>query len=606
VLSGSYVYATGANSEVYMRARNALVVSGALAPKAQAIVKADELVHLAAPTVSIMGQVEAGLVAVNPADAANVDADRSIDMKGLSLTAGQAYTVRIAHGPVASETVRTFTETLGTPLTQTLEQLVAALAAKIDADAAYVAVVDNTAPYKINVTSGAGTARISISLGGDSASGRVLFNAGTALTVGGIVSSNDRIDMNAGVDLSWSRAQLEGAILASQLRGGTLTVSGNGLISAGGAVSLQAGGSVVLDAQAAVTAPRAVSIERLVTVAETVDVVVGETSVAVGQVQVPEYSWIKTQITEQVGTERVKVGSTYTTMDVTLTQTGYYNPKATADAQFREVLVEGLDYFNSSIDWNNNGTEGRASVTFSASELTNLRTVDQKNKTAYKGFTQLTDAQRQAVLNQTGYMALYQFGYSNAVKHQTLNGNVTSASFTPSWNNNTEKVFFIDVAGWRDKYVRMPVGAEADILRVTSQAEALYLAGDTTNDGQSDGQWKTATDIAALTTALSVSSSAVTITTPVAAAVHDLGFGHIVLGHRRQRPDRLGGRGPAGDADRCASHLRCQGCGRGDHHHWGQRYLRAVAAAPGRMGRPLQGHGSGHVHPGQVGLLLPC
>ncbi|MFY7948986.1 MAG: hypothetical protein ACOVRP_07220, partial [Gemmatimonas sp.] len=253
VLSGSYVWATGANSEVYMRARNALTVSGALAPKAQAIVKADELVHLAAPSVTIMGQVEAGLVAVNPADAADVDADRTVDMKGLSLTAGQAYAVRIAHGPVGSETVHTFTETLGTPLTQTLEQLVAALAEKIDADAAYTAVVDAANQAQINVTSGAGTARISITLGDDPAAGRVLFNAGKSLTVGGIVSSNDRIDMNAGVDMGWTRAQLEGAIASTQLRGGSLTASGNGLVSAGGAVTLQAGGPVVLDAQAAVT-----------------------------------------------------------------------------------------------------------------------------------------------------------------------------------------------------------------------------------------------------------------------------------------------------------------------------------------------------------------
>ncbi|NDB18935.1 MAG: hypothetical protein EB027_06715, partial [Actinobacteria bacterium] len=285
----------------------------------------------------------------------------------------------------------------------------------------------------------------------------------------------------------------------TQLRGGSLTVSGNGLDSAGGAVTLQAGGPVVLDAQAAVTTPRAVSVERLTTVAETVDVVVGETSVAVGQVQVPEYSWVQTQITEQVGSERVKVGSSYLTMDVTLTQLGYYNPKATDDAKFREVLVEGLDYFNDKVDWNANGTEGRASVSFGAAELAKLQTTDYKNKTDYKGFTQLTDVQRQAVLNHTGYMPLFQFSHSNAVLNKTLNGNVTATPATLPWADNVgtnEKVYYIDVAGWRDKYVRMPVGAEADILRVTSQAEALYLAADTTNNGQSDGTWMSASDIA--------------------------------------------------------------------------------------------------------------
>ena len=44
----------------------------------------------------------------------------------------------------------------------------------------------------------------------------------------------------------------------------------------------------------------------------------------------PEVTFVTTTTTEQVGTESVRVGSSFNTADVTLTQLGYYNPNAAA------------------------------------------------------------------------------------------------------------------------------------------------------------------------------------------------------------------------------------------------------------------------------------
>ena len=60
VLSGSYVYATGAESSLYLKARNALVLSGrAVAAELDpAIAKAANRVHMVAPTMTINGTID--------------------------------------------------------------------------------------------------------------------------------------------------------------------------------------------------------------------------------------------------------------------------------------------------------------------------------------------------------------------------------------------------------------------------------------------------------------------------------------------------------------------------------------------------------------------
>ncbi len=63
---------------------------------------------------------------------------------------------------------------------------------------------------------------------------------------------------------------------------------------------------------------------------------------------------------------------------------------------------------------------------------------------------------------------------------------------TPSWAADPVVIYSIDVAGWRDRYIRMPVGAKDDVFRVESTGQTLYLTGDTTQNGNSDGTWTTA------------------------------------------------------------------------------------------------------------------
>ena len=91
------------------------------------------------------------------------------------------------------------------------------------------------------------------------------------------------------------------------------------------------------------------------------------------------------------------------------------------------------------------------------------------------------------MLNHTGYMPLYRFVWGNAVLHKTYNGQATKTTayspgqafdpgtqWAPSWYNtnttpktaNPEKVYHVDVAGWRDKYIKMPEGAQNDVYKI--------------------------------------------------------------------------------------------------------------------------------------------
>jgi hypothetical protein len=397
VLAGSYVYATGADSDIYMQARVKLLVSGenTAANLDDAIVKADRLIHFAAPKVEVNGVVQAGIAGLGALD------------------------------------------------------------------------------------------------------GRVLFNAGTELKVAGFIKAEQNIELNSGVNMAWSRERMEAAIQKSELQGGTVRISGQAVLDAQGAIAVKAGGDVTIAADAVVAGSRDVAIPVYNTVTDTVDVVSGYQQVAVGQVQVPEISWTTTTITEQVGTEMVKVGSEYHTMNVTLTQVGYYNPNAPEGSKFREFLVEGLDYDNSAVNWANAADEANPGRTAEAVTL-DYDKVNLSNYTRYKDFGQLSDAQRQAVLNATGYMVLFQFDYTDPATHTTLNGNATDSAWTPAWAANEQVVYHIAVDGWKDKYIQMPKGAQEDILRVVSQGETLYLS-DTTMNGESDGTWATLHDVPAPT-----------------------------------------------------------------------------------------------------------
>jgi hypothetical protein len=319
-----------------------------------------------------------------------------------------------------------------------------------------------------------------------------------------LISADGDIQINAGVDMSWSRARLEDTINQDQLIGGNVTIKSDAVLStAAGTVRVFAGGDVTLDAAANVSGSRAVEVKSYRTVAETIQTVTGYQQVAVGQIQVPEITWVQTPITEIAEYKEFKVGSEYTTMDVSLTQIGYYNPNAPVNRRFVEYLVEGLDYTNASVNWANAASEALPTQTATAPGF------DYRVKSTYKDFSQLSDAQRQAVMNFTGYKPIFQFTYANAVIKKTVNGTVAADTpWTPTWSGAEQVVYGIDVAGWKDRYIRMPKGANVDILRVESQGQTKYLTGDSTkatnstwatpsatnaqlvaNDTQSDGQW---------------------------------------------------------------------------------------------------------------------
>ncbi|MDP4842168.1 MAG: hypothetical protein NWR74_06260, partial [Burkholderiaceae bacterium] len=399
ILSGSYVYATGRESELYLEARDGLVLSGraVAAGLDAAIAKASRLVHMVAPTMSING---------------------TIDITSLT--------------------------------------------------------------------------------------GRALLSGGDAIAIGGTIVSRGNIDVHAGVDMAWTRQQMEASLTRADLDGGTITIAGQGLLQAVGTVTLLAGADVTLDADANVASVESVLVPTYVTVEKETQVVVGSIKVASGIELVPEITIVPTEVTEQVGTDKVQIGSSYETMDVSLTQIGYYNPNAADSSKFVETLIEGVHYLNSTtrsaqikgvtiVDWTKAGDE--QTPTRQAESVTG-----DPESTAYKGFAQLSDAQRWAVLNATGYMPVYEFDYTNYQLNQTING--TASVLTqddgtyPDWNptgdisDTTKQVYYVDLANWRDKYILMPVGAQASLLSAASSGEAKYLT-DTTLNGQSDGVWAT-------------------------------------------------------------------------------------------------------------------
>jgi hypothetical protein len=367
VLSGSYVYATGAGSSLYLKARNALVLSG-LAPAAgldAAIAKAANLVHMVAPTMTING---------------------TIDVTSLT--------------------------------------------------------------------------------------GRALLSAGSAVTVGGTIVSKGGIDVHAGVNMTWTRDQMEApTITRAMLSGGNITIAGQGLLQAVGTVNLLAGGNVTLNADANVSAIETVKVPVYTTVEQEVQVVVDTIQVADGVVQVPEVTWVPTLITEQVGTERVVVGSSFETMNVNLQQIGYFNPNVADNLKFVEVLIEGVHYLNS--NYRQSSAPGYAKLVNWANagnEQVPVRSVAEGDRPsgdpasgAYKAFTQLSDAQKWAVFNASGYLPLYDFGYTNWKLNQTINGTASALAegtmgsdgkaLYPAWKPN-------GVLNAKDVFLWMwPIGA---------------------------------------------------------------------------------------------------------------------------------------------------
>jgi len=368
------------------------------------------------------------------------------------------------------------------------------LAAIIQADALVHLVADE---LQVDGRINAGlTGEGDVSIG--NADGRILLNAVKALRTQGFMTSDDRIELNAGIDGRWSREVLEGTIAKSQLSGGDVFITGQAVLAAVNDLVVQAGGNVTLDADPVVAEPGSVMVPVYTTRSETYEEVVGYQLVAVDTVQVPIITWETITLEEQTGTELIQVGTDVFTMEVNLGQIGYWNPNAAATTErFREYLVEGIDYFNSDdalqihgvafnsakvIDWS---AYGISNLTMTSNYANTLPELD------YRNYSDLSADAQSAVLNHLGYKPLYDFSYNNAevLKTRGVNDPV-SEDWTPDWNGLYEagtavgqnysdrltrsdwKVYAVDVAGWRDRYMLMPEGANDDVERVSFFGES--------------------------------------------------------------------------------------------------------------------------------------
>ncbi|HND55553.1 MAG TPA: hypothetical protein PLV92_24230, partial [Pirellulaceae bacterium] len=119
---------------------------------------------------------------------------------------------------------------------------------------------------------------------------------------------------------------MSGALTASDMTGGTVSIVRSGVLDATTAIRLVAGQDVQLAADVVVT-PNLTSVltPQIVTVPYTVDILVGPQQVFAGTAKSTEVREVTTTVTEQVGTELVRVGTRYHTLDVKLTQDGYFN-----------------------------------------------------------------------------------------------------------------------------------------------------------------------------------------------------------------------------------------------------------------------------------------
>jgi hypothetical protein len=205
-----------------------------------------------------------------------------------------------------------------------------------------------------------------------------------------------------------------------------------------------------------------------------VDVVVGTREVSAGTQLVSQVNYVPTQVTEQSGTQTVRIGTVFRTMDVTLSQIGYYN-----GTQQRNYFVEKVDYQNVPRSWNTAAVVPWADYhVFPDGTVKNIVTSPQSGgqpipvPEAELTFAQLTDDQRAVVFDFLGYKRLFGFSFTNARAHQTINGNSSVVPWIPEWAGNVTRTVILQVDGMRDKYIQLPISAEDDFLRLVSQERA--------------------------------------------------------------------------------------------------------------------------------------
>ncbi len=292
----------------------------------------------------------------------------------------------------------------------------------------------------------------------DGTTARVLINGDSSVTIGGIVDSPGIIDLRAGTGAAWTQEQLTAATISEDdLTGGNVIIQGAGTVGADGNVDIRAGGNFVIQSEATMGDGLVASVTPVIsTESITVEVVTGYNKVEDGFILIPEVNWVTTTVEEQVGTEEVKAGIEYYTMDVTIVQDGYYNATT---GTFKEWFVEGVDYNNADVNWALTG----------ATDPRNTPAAEPNPD--YHPYNTLNDLQKLAVQKHLGYMPLYDFSYANAKLNRVLNGNPTQENWTPDWAGNSLEIVHLNVSGWEDKYIRLPQGAGDDILRLVTQGE---------------------------------------------------------------------------------------------------------------------------------------
>ncbi len=271
------------------------------------------------------------------------------------------------------------------------------------------------------------------------------------------------------------------------LVGGTVDVFGTALIEAADTVSVLAGGDVQVEAYVSDAGSTTPASPHIISTPHVVKVVTGYVQVPNGTIQVPQTNWVDTTVTRQTGTDTVVVGSQFDTVQIKLVQAGYWN--ATTKTE-REWFVAGVDYNLGNIPDSKWGSVPRPGFIDPAD---NVRKYINTTDNSLLTFKDLTPDQRTVVLNFLGYKPLYDLQASDLITWKTQDGvSSQTTPVNPGWTGPTE-VVSIDADGWRERYIRMPVSAEAElknqVLKVVSQ-------GDPTDHPEIVGQYRDTANVA--------------------------------------------------------------------------------------------------------------
>ena len=96
---------------------------------------------------------------------------------------------------------------------------------------------------------------------------------------------------------------------------------------------------------------------------------------------------------------------------------------------------------------------------------------------AQTDFNELTDAQRDRVLETLGFQPLYDFEFANGQLNRNVEGVTSTEAFVPDWIGTPDVIASVDLDGWRDRFIRLPEGAVPLIVdqaqRVTAQGASV-------------------------------------------------------------------------------------------------------------------------------------